>query len=124
MFKRLFGVAAEELRLTVSEALSSQRIIIAGLQAKALSQAEASADLRVENARLKAENQALRTACDDRARDLEQLKADTLEAFALTDPKSAPQQQIPMRKSAWINSSNAGGHSRRVPDPKPEPVTA
>lgn len=121
MFKRLFGVAVEELRLTVSEALSSQRIIIADLQARTLALAESNADIRVENERLKAENQALRNACDERAKDLEKLNADTLEAFALTEPNSTPKVSPQPRKPAWINSSNAGGHMRRVPE-KVEPA--
>lgn len=111
MFGKLFGVPQHIHESVVSTALESQRIIIA--------------DLVKKNGELLAERADMEATIKQAFSDLRQLQAQNLEllkrgpAPAPAPPPGAQVQHAP-RRPAYAQSSIAGRHALKRPEPKVE----
>lgn len=112
MFERLFGTSSADLRLTVSEALASQRKVIADQQARI------EALIGERDTALNAVND-MSKALSERENDLSDLKAmlRDVQAGPQGKPAAAP-TPFPARKPSFAQSSIASGHMR--PAARPE----
>ena len=114
MFGKLFGVPQHIHESVVSTALESQRIIIG--------------DLVKKNGDLLAERADMEATIKQAFSDLRQLQAQNLELMKRpAPPATAPTQQAVQhtpRRPAYAQSSIAGRHALKRPEPKPESEAA